>query len=135
MGDSQCGAALSRIRSQGLGQRGRFFNQPGLAVAWLLSWNNAAHRTKTVLEHFNVELLESVDAIEEELLMAFFAARDAETSLACPRCEARLHIGRSCHEVHMHCPACKAQFPLNEYISRADEAMERFLENVYCDRI
>ena len=73
--------------------------------------------------------------INEELLMAFFAARDAETSLVCPRCGARLHIGRSCHEVYMHCPACKAQFPLSEYISKADEAMERFLENVYCDRI
>uniref|UniRef100_UPI003A93EE9C dual CXXC motif small (seleno)protein n=1 Tax=Desulfovibrio porci TaxID=2605782 RepID=UPI003A93EE9C len=56
-------------------------------------------------------------------------------SLVCPRCGARLHIGRSCHEVHMYCPACKAQFPLNEYISQADEAMERFLENVYCDRV
>ncbi len=73
--------------------------------------------------------------IKEELPMAFFAARDAETSLVCPRCGVRLHIGRSCHEVHMHCPACKAEFPLNEYISQADEAMERFLENVYCDRV
>ena len=67
--------------------------------------------------------------------MAFFAARDAETTLACPRCGARLHNARTCHEAYMRCPACKAQFPLNDYISQADEVMERFLENVYCDRI
>jgi hypothetical protein len=35
----------------------------------------------------------------------------------------------------MHCPACKAQFPLQDYIRQADEAMEHFLENVYCNRI
>jgi uncharacterized C2H2 Zn-finger protein len=67
--------------------------------------------------------------------MAFFAARDAETTLACPRCGARLHIARTCHEVHMHCPACKARFALQDYNSQADDAMEHFLENVYCDRI
>lgn len=73
--------------------------------------------------------------IREKLLMAFFAARDAETTLVCPHCGAQLHIGRSCHEVYMHCPTCKARFPLKEYISQADEAMEHFLENVYCDRV
>lgn len=67
--------------------------------------------------------------------MAFFAARDAETSLSCPHCAAHLHIVRSCHQVQMRCAACQAQFPLQDYIGQADEAMERFLENVYCDRI
>ncbi|WP_165065078.1 dual CXXC motif small (seleno)protein [Desulfovibrio sp. ZJ200] len=67
--------------------------------------------------------------------MTFFAPRDAETSLHCPDCGTRLHIARSCREVHMYCPACRAHYPLREYIHRADEAMERFLENVYCDRI
>ena len=67
--------------------------------------------------------------------MAFFASRDVKTTLACPACGAPLHIARTCHEVHMHCPACKAQFPLQDYIRQADEAMEHFLENVYCNRI
>ena len=67
--------------------------------------------------------------------MALFAARDAETSLVCPRCGAHLHIAHTCHEVYMHCPACQARFALQEYISQADDAMEHFLENVYCDRV
>ncbi len=64
-----------------------------------------------------------------------FAARDAETTLACPDCGALLHIARTCHEVYMHCPACGKKFPLADYIARADDAMEHFLEGVYCDRI
>ncbi len=67
--------------------------------------------------------------------MSFFGPRDAETSLPCPACGAPLHIERSCHEVRMRCPACGTQFPLNDFIGTADDAMERFLENVYCDRI
>lgn len=67
--------------------------------------------------------------------MSFFGPRDAETSLPCPACGAPLHIERSCHEVRMRCPACGAQFPLKDFIGNADDAMERFLENVYCDRI
>ena len=67
--------------------------------------------------------------------MAFFAPRDVKTTLVCPTCGAPLHIARTCHEVYMHCLACKAQFPLQEYIRQADEAMEHFLENVYCNRI
>ena len=56
-------------------------------------------------------------------------------TVECPTCGAPLHIARTCHEVYMHCPACKAQFPLQDYIRQADEAMEHFLENVYCNRI
>ena len=67
--------------------------------------------------------------------MAFFAPRDVKTTLVCPTFGAPLHIARTCHEVYMHCPACKAQFPLQDYIRQADEAMEHFLENVYCNRI
>lgn len=70
-----------------------------------------------------------------EATMSFFGPRDAETSLPCPACGAPLHIERSCHEVRMRCPACGAQFPLKDFIGNADDAMERFLENVYCDRI
>ena len=67
--------------------------------------------------------------------MSFFGPRDAETSLPCPACGAPLHIERSCHEVRMRCPACGTQFPLKDFIGNADDAMERCLENVYCDRI
>ncbi|MBB5143786.1 hypothetical protein HNQ38_001886 [Desulfovibrio intestinalis] len=35
----------------------------------------------------------------------------------------------------MRCSSCKAEFPLQEYIKQADDAMENFLENVYCNRI
>jgi uncharacterized C2H2 Zn-finger protein len=65
----------------------------------------------------------------------FSSPRDAQTSLLCPQCGQTLHIARSCHEVFMRCPACTAQFPLKEYIARADEAMEDFLEQVYVDRM
>lgn len=67
--------------------------------------------------------------------MAFFASRDAKTTIACPKCPDSLHIVRTCHQVFMRCPACKAEFPLQDYIRQADDAMEGFLENVYCNRI
>ena len=67
--------------------------------------------------------------------MAFSASRDAKTTSACPNCADKLHITRTCHEVFMRCPSCKAEFPLQKYIKQADDAMESFLENVYCNRI
>lgn len=67
--------------------------------------------------------------------MSYFGPREAETTLPCPRCGTPLHIGRSCREVRMRCPACGYNAPLKDFIGNADEAMERFLENVYCDRI
>ncbi|MBQ9407089.1 MAG: hypothetical protein IJU37_10205 [Desulfovibrio sp.] len=67
--------------------------------------------------------------------MSFFSSRDAVTTHLCPHCGAALHIARTCHEVYMRCPDCGKRFPLSEYIERADEAMERFLESVYLDRI
>lgn len=67
--------------------------------------------------------------------MSLFAPRDAETSLKCRQCGALLHIARTCHEVYMHCPACHARHDLKEFISQADAAMEKFLENVYCNRM
>lgn len=67
--------------------------------------------------------------------MSFFGPRQAETSLPCPRCGTPLLIERACREVHMRCPACNTQYPLRDFIGQADEAMEQFLENVYCDRI
>lgn len=67
--------------------------------------------------------------------MGYFSARDMETSIPCPHCGSRLHIGRTCHEVHMNCPACGKKYPLKDFIGQADASMEKFLENVYCDRI
>ena len=67
--------------------------------------------------------------------MALFAARDVETTIVCPNCNGHLHIARTCHEVYMRCPSCGKHFPLRDFVSRADAAMEQFLENVYCDRI
>ncbi len=67
--------------------------------------------------------------------MGYFAPRDAEITLPCPTCGHNLHICRSCQEVHMNCPTCHKNLPLVDYIGKADEAMEKFLENVYCDRI
>lgn len=67
--------------------------------------------------------------------MAYFSPRNAETTLPCPECGHRLQISRSCHQVQMSCPACRKDFPLRDFINRADSAMEQFLENVYCDRI
>lgn len=67
--------------------------------------------------------------------MAYFPGRGAQTSLVCPQCGKPLHIARTCHEVFMHCPSCGRKYPLKDFISKADSAMEKFLENVYCDRI
>jgi len=35
----------------------------------------------------------------------------------------------------MFCPTCGKRFPVSEYIAQADEAMEGFLDQVYCDRM
>ena len=67
--------------------------------------------------------------------MSFFAPREAKTNLECPACRNKLHICRSCHEVFIKCPVCGKNYDLKEMINQADEAMEKFLENVYMDRI
>lgn len=67
--------------------------------------------------------------------MAYFAPRSAPTTVTCPQCGGKLDIGRSCTEVHMRCPECKKDFPLKDFIDKADKSMEEFLENVYLDRI
>lgn len=66
---------------------------------------------------------------------SFSSARKVRTTVCCRHCQTPLFIERTCHEVHMFCPECGKRFPLSEYISLADEAMERFLEQVYCDRM
>lgn len=67
--------------------------------------------------------------------MSYFAARQAQTTLSCPECDHKLEIARTCHEAFMRCPFCGKRFPLEQFISQADEAMERFLEVLYFDRI
>lgn len=67
--------------------------------------------------------------------MTYFGLREAQTTLKCPQCGKPLHIGRTCRQVQMFCPACKRQYPLNEFIGSADAVMEEFLENVHFDRI
>lgn len=70
-----------------------------------------------------------------EGIMSYFAARHVQTTLACPECDHKLEVARTCHEAFMLCPSCGKRFPLEQFISQADEAMERFLENLYFDRI
>ena len=67
--------------------------------------------------------------------MGYFPPREAQTTLKCPTCGTPMKICRSCQSVHMECEKCKVSRPLNEFIHKADDAMERFLENVYFDRI
>ncbi len=67
--------------------------------------------------------------------MPYFAPRSAQTTLPCPNCQEKLEIARTCHEVYMRCKQCGRKYPLQEFIAKADEAMEAFLENVYCNRI
>ena len=66
---------------------------------------------------------------------SFSRVRKVRTTVCCKQCGTPLFIERSCHEVHMSCPACEKRFPLAEYIALADEAMEAFLGSVYCDRM
>ncbi|WP_296304488.1 dual CXXC motif small (seleno)protein [uncultured Desulfovibrio sp.] len=67
--------------------------------------------------------------------MAYFAARQAQTTLSCPHCGQALLVERSCREAHMYCAACRRRFDLKPFIAQADEALETFLEGLYLDRI
>ncbi len=67
--------------------------------------------------------------------MFAFAPRQAQTTLPCPECSGKLQIARTCHEAYMRCPECGRRFPLQRFISQADDAMERFLEGLYVDRV
>ncbi len=65
----------------------------------------------------------------------FFAPRQAQTTLPCPNCRAAMLIERSCREAHMRCPSCSRRYPVEQFIVKADKAMEDFLDNCYLDRI
>ncbi|GAB7080416.1 dual CXXC motif small (seleno)protein [Megalodesulfovibrio paquesii] len=61
--------------------------------------------------------------------------RSVQTTIPCERCEQPLSAQRGCQEVTLRCAGCGAQYPLTKYSQRMDEALEQFLENVYCDRM
>ena len=67
--------------------------------------------------------------------MASFAARQAQTTIPCPACGKALLAERSCREAHMYCEHCRQRFDIARFIARADEALERFLDGLYLDRI
>lgn len=59
----------------------------------------------------------------------------AQTTLPCPDCGHPLIVERTCQEAHLRCPACGHHFPVSEFVARADEALETFLDGLYIDRI
>lgn len=67
--------------------------------------------------------------------MGYFPPRQVETTHSCPSCGGKLNISRSCQEVHMSCPHCHKTYPFRDYVKKMDAPMERFMENVYMDRI
>lgn len=67
--------------------------------------------------------------------MSFGSPREAQTTLPCPLCAQPLLVTRSCFEVQMYCPHCKKNFPVDDFVRRMDDALESFMENVYCNRI
>ena len=67
--------------------------------------------------------------------MGFFAPREAKTTIPCPKCKEPLLVVRRCRSAHMACPRCRKEYPLEDYIQKADKAMEDFLDNCYIDRL
>lgn len=61
--------------------------------------------------------------------------RSVQTTIACHACGQPLTVYRACRVVSMQCETCKKVFPLQEYVSEMDSALENFMENVHCDRI
>ncbi len=61
--------------------------------------------------------------------------RHTETTIKCHECSGILHAERSCHEVYLRCTKCNAVRPVQEYIRDMDDALEQFMENVFCDRV
>lgn len=64
-----------------------------------------------------------------------FPSREAQTSISCPNCTAKLHIKRSCQEAYMSCEKCHSQFTMQKFIPLMDDVMEDFLENLHLNRI
>lgn len=66
---------------------------------------------------------------------SFSRSRSAQTTIPCHQCGQALMVERSCQEVYMWCAHCKKRFEATEYIPEMDDAMEEFMEGVYCDRV
>ena len=65
----------------------------------------------------------------------FFVRKSALTTLKCPKCGACLTAERSCFSARMHCEMCNEIYPIEDYIAKADEKLEDFLDGLYIDRI
>jgi hypothetical protein len=61
--------------------------------------------------------------------------REAQTTIPCKNCDTALKVKRSCQHVYMQCDSCGTRGDINEYLSQMDDAMEEFMEGVYCDRV
>lgn len=61
--------------------------------------------------------------------------REAQTTMPCKSCNRAVKVARSCNMVYIICPHCQQKFELQEYLSLMDDAMEKFMENIYCDRV
>ncbi|MGE4296424.1 MAG: dual CXXC motif small (seleno)protein [Desulfovibrionaceae bacterium] len=63
-------------------------------------------------------------------------SREKETTLTCHSCgQGRVTAYRYCRNVQLKCAECGKTFALEAYVQQMDDALEQFLENVYCDRI
>jgi len=63
------------------------------------------------------------------------SSHQAQTTIECKDCSQKLIVKRTCHKVYMYCPQCDKDYALNDYISKIDDALEKFMGNVYCDRV
>lgn len=64
----------------------------------------------------------------------FGHARAAQTTIPCRACGTALRVERTCHEVFLRCATCRTTHTVGEYVDQMDDALESFMENVYCDR-
>ncbi len=61
--------------------------------------------------------------------------RSAQTTIPCKHCGKPLTAMRSCQQVYMQCEHCNKRGELNDYIPQMDDALEAFMEGVFCDRV
>lgn len=63
-----------------------------------------------------------------------FPPREAKTNMTCQKCKNKLNAKRSCHEAYLYCSHCHTSSQISEYLDSMDAALEKFLENLNCDR-
>jgi ribosomal protein L32 len=66
---------------------------------------------------------------------SYSRARQAQTTIVCRECGGTLRAERTCHDVYLRCTACNKVTQVQEHIDEMDEALESFMENVFCDRV